>query len=147
MDYGLSGRRRREGRSVTGRHYAAQTRVQQFVKAWKRAFPNRGTVTNGFGIYDLQLVDLEELMKPRQVVRTLPELQALPVGTKLIVQGDRAAQIEHREAWDYDTGAESKRLLYVGTELDDVILPTPDRDTLDTLRRMLPATVIDTKED
>jgi hypothetical protein len=61
------------------------------------------------------------------------------------VQGDRAAQVEAREEWDLNTGAEieSKRLIYVGTELDDVILPTPDRETLDTLRRMLPAVVID----
>lgn len=81
----------------------------------------------------------------RPVIHTLPELQALPPGTKLRVQGDRAAQIEKAERYDLDTGAEvdATRLLYVGTDLYDNVKPDPSREERDTLRRMLPAVVID----
>lgn len=127
---------------MTGRHMA-RDRVAAFVRAWRRA-PVSGRILATVAEIDRLIDDLDALSKPRVVVRTLPQLQALPVGTKLVVQGDRAAQVEAREEWDLNTGAEveSKRLIYAGTELDDVILPTPDRETLDTLRRMLPAIVI-----
>lgn len=126
----------------------ARDRVAAFVRLWRaRALPSTIYKLNDV---DLWIEDLDAISRPRQVIRTIEQLQALPVGTKLAVQGDRAAQVEAREWWDLDTGAEieSKRLIYAGTELDDVILPNPiDRETLDTLRRMLPAIVIDTKED
>jgi hypothetical protein len=132
----------------------ARDRVAAFVRMWKAevAYLGRKNRESIFRVgretatpVDLLIADLEALSKPRQVIRTIEQLQALPVGTKLAVQGDRAAQVEAREDWDLDTGAEieSKRLIYAGTDLDDVILPTPDRETLDTLRRMLPAVVID----
>jgi len=138
---------------MNGRHVAAQGRVGLFVKTWKKAFPNRDKVTNGFGIYDLTVVDLETLMQPRQVVRTLPQLQALPVGTIIVVQSGRAAQIEEDlEAYADEDGVidvkNAKRLIYVGTDLHDALTPAEHISPAerDTLRRMLPATVIDTKD-
>lgn len=129
---------------MTARHMSAG-RVSAFVRAWRRVFPTDVEIDVRVEGERLLLADLEALTKPRVVVRTFPQLQALAVGTIIKTQGDRAAQIEAREEWDLDTGAEveSKRLIYAGTDLDDVILPTPDRETLDTLRRMLPAIVID----
>jgi hypothetical protein len=80
------------------------------------------------------------------VIRTLAQLQALAPGTVLKVQGDRAAQIEAYEDVD-DEGEllEVKKLIYVGTDLDDYLTERygPDLATRDTLRRMLPAIVID----
>lgn len=132
---------------MNGRHYRAQARVGHFVRLWNIAgWPERVHSLNGA---DLLLVDLEELMKPRQVVRTIEQLQALPAGTVILVDSDRAAQVENAELYDLDTGAEipATRLLYVGTDLYDNLTPDPSPEELDTLRRMLPAIVIDTKED
>jgi len=132
---------------MNGRHVAAQGRVQRFVKAWHRRFTlvSAPVAANIDGV-DLLITDLETLLTPRQVIRTLPELQALPVGTIIVTQGERAAQVE---AWtDVDDNGELievKRLIYAGTDLYDH-LRNPDPETRDTLRRMLPATVIDTKD-
>jgi hypothetical protein len=121
----------------------ARVRVAAFVRAWRRK--GGSSLVGSFSGAELWIEDLHALSKPRVVVRTFPQLQALAVGTIIRTQGDRAAQVEEREDWDLETGAEieSKRLIYAGTDLDDVILPTPDRETLDTLRRMLPAVVLD----
>jgi hypothetical protein len=133
---------------MNGRHVAAQGRVRNFVKHWKAIRPDRDVIMQAHGYAfedpaDLLLVDLETLMKPRVVVRTIPQLQALAVGAIIVVQGDRAAQVEGYEDWDLETGAgiEAKRLLYVGTDLTDD-LTGPSMLARDTLRRMLPAIVI-----
>ena len=131
---------------MNGRHVAARSRVQHFVRLWNAAgWPDRVHSLNG---QDLLITDLETLLTPRQVVRTLPELQALPAGTIIVTQGERAAQVEAYE--DCDEEGELivvKRLIYVGTDLDDYLTPERmHRDTLDTLRRMLPAIVLGTKD-
>jgi hypothetical protein len=129
---------------VNGRHVAAQGRVRNFVKAWRALYPQRPKVTNGFGIYDLTVVDLETILTPRVVVRTIPQLQALAIGTVIMTAANRAAQVEGYE--DCDEHGELivvKRLIYVGTDLDDYLTPSRmHHDTRDTLRRMLPAIVI-----
>jgi hypothetical protein len=123
----------------------ARQRVAAFALAWRRCFPTDVEIDVRVEGERLRLDDLEALSKPRVVIRTLAQLQALPAGTKLAVQGDRAAQIDKAEAYDEGTGEEleAKRLLYVGTDLYDNLLPDPSAEELDTLRRMLPAIVID----
>lgn len=127
---------------MNGRHVMAQGRVQHFVRLWNAAgWPDRVHSLNGA---DLTLTDLETLLEPRQVVRTIEQLQALPLGTKLAVQGDRAAQVDTLD-WDVTPQGEVitvKRIVYVGTDLYD-LLADPGPVTRDTLRRMLPAVVID----
>ena len=131
---------------MTARHMAAD-RVGAFVRAWRRRFSPQGVdvVTGAEGVH-LLLADLETLSRPRQVIRTIPQLCALAPRTVIMVQSGRAAQIEAYE--DCDEHGELivvKKLLYVGTDLDDYLHP-PDRlykETPDTLRRMLPAIVID----
>lgn len=80
----------------------------------------------------------------RKVIHDLPALQALPPGTILKVQGDRAAQVEAHDDWDIKTGESvvAKHLSYVGTDLSDD-LTSPTKEERDTLRRMLPAVVVD----
>lgn len=128
---------------MTARHMA-QSRVAAFARVWRRA--GWSATISSFNGADLLIADLEALTKPRQVIRTLAQLQALPAGTVLKVQGDRAAQVEATD-WDCDEQGEiipGKRLMYVGTELDDYLMPEPiDQLSRDTLRRMLPAIVID----
>ena len=137
---------------MNGRHVAAQGRVRNFVKHWKAATARPVIMTaHGYAFEDpadLTVVDLETLLTPRVVIRTLRQLQALAVGTIIVTQGDRAAQVEDYEAWDVETGAEveGKRLIYVGTDLDDELLPNPTPRQRDTLRRMLPAVVIESPE-
>lgn len=137
-------------RHVTAQDRAAQFRVTQFVKAWKRHFTPTGVdIISGVEGARLWLSDLEALTAPRQVIRTIEQLQALDIGVMLKVQGDRAAQIETLD-WDVDSNGEiilGKRIVYAGTDLFDYLLPDPlDKETLDTLRRMLPAIVIDPVE-
>ena len=122
----------------------ARDRVAAFVRQWRRK--GGSSLVGSLSGAELWVEDLDVISKPRQVVRTLGQLQGLPKGTKLAVQGDRAAQVEGYDDVD-DNGEliEVKKLIYVGTDLDDYLAP-PDRltrETLDTLRRMLPAVVID----
>ena len=121
-------------------------RVADFVRAWRRRF---GTipgidVVSGVEGAKLWVEDLEALVKPRVVVRTLAKLQALPVGTMLKVQGDRAAQVDRGDVYDPASGeaVEANVLIYVGTDEYDN-LTAPNADQRDTLRRMLPAIVIE----
>ena len=133
---------------TAGRHFA-RNRVEIFVKAWQ-ARPLKSVVARipQDGDADpllLWIEDLAAISRPRVVVRTLPQLQALAPGTVIMTSAGRAAQVEGYEDWDLETGAkiEAKRLLYVGTDLYDNLLPDPDTQERDTLRRMLPAIVID----
>jgi hypothetical protein len=122
----------------------ARDRVGAFVRAWRRHFNPLGVdVVTGVEGVKLLLADLDALSRPRVVVRTLAQLQALQPGTVIRVQGDRAAQIEAHETYD-DEGelSPATRIVYVGTDLYD-LLTDPDPLTRDTLRRMLPAIVID----
>lgn len=129
------------------RHFA-RSRVSIFVKAWQ-ALPLKSVVARipQEGDNDpllLWIEDLAAISKARRVIRTIAQLQALPAGTVLKVKGDRAAQIDKHETYDLDTGEEipATRIEYVGTELYDLLLD-PDPETRDTLRRMLPAIVLD----
>jgi hypothetical protein len=128
---------------MTARHMA-RDRVAAFVRVWRRA--GWSAPISSFNGAELLIADLEALTRPRQVVRTLAQLQALAPGTVLKVQGDRAAQVEAYEDVD-DEGEllEVKKMIYVGTDLDDYLTERygPDLATRDTLRRMLPAIVID----
>ena len=122
----------------------ARDRVASFVRAWKKRDPldPQPRVIGMLGV-DLMVADLEALSKPRVVVRTLAQLCALPVGTILKLQGDRAGQIEDYETYDDDGELHpATRIVYAGTDLDDRLVEL-DRETADTLRRMLPAIVID----
>jgi hypothetical protein len=124
------------------RQLAAHDRVATFIRAWRR----RGLQPTVSAIHDAELlvVDLETLLKPRVVIRTLAHLQALAVGTIIVVQSGRAAQIDTDYGQITDDGefVEGTRIFYVGTDLYDN-LTDPSKEERDTLRRMLPAIVVD----
>jgi hypothetical protein len=125
---------------MNGRHMA-RDRVAAFARTWRRF--KQPQVVIRLNTIDLLIADLEALTRPRVVVRTLAQLQALAPGTVLKVQGDRAAQIDEHVTIDA-TGEfiEGACLVYAGTDLYD-LLTDPSKEDRDTLRRMLPAIVID----